>query len=60
MVESLSKPIVTITGVSGYVGSATCLSFLKSGNYKVRGTVRSKTNEEKIAPLRKAFGEYFD
>ena len=60
MVESSEKPLVTITGVSGYLGSHTCLTFLKSGKYRVRGTVRSTTNEKKIEPLRKAFGEYFD
>jgi nucleoside-diphosphate-sugar epimerase len=37
-----------------------CLAFLKDGTYKVRGTVRSTTNETKIAPLKEAFGEYFD
>lgn len=46
--------------MSGYVGSQTCLLFLKSGRYHVRGTVRNKTNEEKIAPLKKAFGDYFE
>jgi len=55
-----AKPIVTITGVSGFIGSQVCLDFLKSGEYRVRGTVRDKDNEAKIAPLRKAFGEYFD
>jgi nucleoside-diphosphate-sugar epimerase len=55
-----TKQIVTITGISGYVGSQVCLAFLKNGSFKVRGTVRSTTNEEKIAPLRTAFGEYFD
>ena len=60
MVESLQKQIITITGISGYVGSQTCLLFLNSGKYHVRGTVRNKNNEEKIAPLRKAFGEKFE
>jgi len=55
-----AKPIVTITGVSGFIGSQVCLDFLKSGEYRIRGTVRDKDNEAKIAPLRKAFGEYFD
>ena len=54
------KPIVTITGVSGFIGAQVCLDFLKCGEYRVRGTVRDKKNEAKIAPLRKAFGEYFD
>ena len=59
MVES-TKPVVTITGITGYVGSQVCLAFLKSGNYTVRGTVRDKSSEKRIAPIRKAFGEYFD
>ena len=54
------KQIVTITGISGFVGSQVCLAFLKDGTFKVRGTVRSTTNEAKIAPLKEAFGEYFD
>ena len=59
MVES-TKPTVLITGVTGYVGSQCCLAFLKSGNYNVRGTVRDKNSEKRIAPIRKSFGEYFD
>ena len=55
-----SKPIVTITGISGYIGAQTCLCFLKNGNFKVRGTVRSVNNPDKIEPLKKAFGEYFN
>jgi nucleoside-diphosphate-sugar epimerase len=58
MVDAI-KPIVTITGVSGFLGSRVCLDFLKCGQYTVRGTVRDAKNEAKIAPLRKAFGEYF-
>ena len=52
-----NKPIVVITGVSGYVGSQVCMSFLKHGGFKVRGTVRSTKNPAKIEPLKKAFGE---
>ena len=52
-------PIVCITGISGYVGSQVCLTFLKSGKFRVRGTVRSTKNEAKILPLKTAFGEYF-
>ena len=33
---------------------------MKNGSFKVRGTVRSRTNEAKIAPLKQAFGDYFD
>lgn len=56
----MEKETVLITGISGYVGSAVCLAFLKDGTYKVRGTVRDKNNAKKIDPLRAAFGEHFD
>ena len=54
------KDIVLITGVSGYIGSQVCLTYLKHGEFRVRGTVRSTTNMHKIEPLKQAFGEYFD
>ena len=54
-----TKETVLITGVSGYLGSRVCLTFLESGQFKVRGTVRSVTKPEKIEPLKKAFGAYF-
>ena len=62
MVESstISRPVVTITGVSGYIGSQICLLFLKEGGYRVKGTVRSKNNEKKIEPIKKAFGDHFE
>ena len=49
MVES-SKPIVLITGVSGYLGSHVALVFLKDGGFNVRGTVRDTKNANKIEP----------
>lgn len=56
-----SKPLVVITGVSGYLGSQTCQAFLEDGSYRVRGTVRSTSNEEKMAAYKKGFGEeWFD
>ena len=42
--DKLSKALVTITGVSGYLGAQVCLAFLKDGSYRVRGTVRSLKN----------------
>ena len=48
---------VVITGINGYVGSQVTLAFLKDGGFDVRGTVRDPSNEEKLAPLRKAYGE---
>jgi nucleoside-diphosphate-sugar epimerase len=38
------KPLVVITGISGYLGSQVCLTFLKHGGYRVRGTVRDTKN----------------
>jgi nucleoside-diphosphate-sugar epimerase len=58
MVES-TKPKVLITGITGFLGSYVCDYFLKDGAYNVRGTVRDKNNEKKVAPIRKAFGENF-
>ena len=54
------KPIVTITGISGYIGSHVTLMFLQNGNYRVRGTVRDKNSEAKLAPLRESFGDLFN
>jgi len=55
-----SKPIVVVTGISGYLGAQVCAVFLKDGSYRVRGTVRSISNEEKIKPLKDDFGALFD
>ena len=51
------KPIVTITGITGFLGSRVCHEFLLDGGYQVRGTVRDKTNMKKMQPLIDAFGE---
>lgn len=56
----LNKPRVTITGISGFVGSAICHHLLKSGQFTVRGTVRNAKDEAKLAPLKNAFGSLFD
>jgi len=57
---AIAKPLVTITGISGYLGSQVCMKFLDSRRFRVRGTVRSKDNAAKIDPLKKAFGDDFD
>ena len=58
MVESADqKPLVTITGISGYIGGEVTKQFLENGNYRIRGTVRNPSDEAKVAPLREAFGE---
>jgi nucleoside-diphosphate-sugar epimerase len=53
------KKVVTITGISGYLGSQTCYQFLKLGTMKVRGTVRSTKNEARLQPLKEAFGDMY-
>ena len=55
-----SKPILLITGISGYLGAHVCKQALDSGKYKVRGTVRDKTATKKLEPLIKAFGEMYN
>ena len=59
----MSKPIVVITGISGYLGAQTGLCFLQNAEaegYTVRGTVRDKENQLKVAPLKEAYGALFD
>ncbi len=53
------KDIVLITGVTGFLGSHVCKTFLEDGTYKVRGTVRDVNNSKKIDPLRRAYGDLF-
>jgi nucleoside-diphosphate-sugar epimerase len=55
MVEA--KERVCITGVSGYLGSHVCLAFLKNGGFSIRGTVRDPANKDKLAPLKRAYGD---
>ena len=52
--------MLTLTGITGYVGSWIGLYALQSGKYQVRGTVRSLTNAAKIDPIRKAYGPLFE
>jgi thioester reductase-like protein len=55
MVESI-KPLVLITGVTGYLASHVCFEFLKSGNFKLRGSVRDLPNKTEL--LKKIYGDY--
>ena len=48
---SSTTPLVLVTGVSGYIASWVAYAALKVG-YRVRGTVRSLANEDKIKHLR--------
>lgn len=48
---------VLITGITGYVGSHVGHAFLRDGNFQVKGAVRDPTNQTKLEPLKKAYGE---
>ena len=51
-----NKPLVVITGVSGYIGSHVAHKVLQNGGFRVRGTMRS-IKPEKTDPLKAAFGD---
>jgi len=51
------KPLVTITGVTGFIGAITTKLFLEDGSYRVRGTVRDRNNQTKMNPLKQTIGE---
>lgn len=49
MVESTTKPLVVITGVTGFLGSQVLNEFLRGegkGKYRVRATVRDATKTD--------------
>jgi len=52
-----AKPLVTITGVTGFLGSMTAKYYLEDGGYRIRGTVRDVNNATKINPLKSTLGE---
>jgi len=58
--NELKNTKVVVTGVTGFVGSWVTKLLLEEGNYKVRGTVRDPNNQEKLEPLKKAFGDKFN
>lgn len=51
------RPLVTITGITGYVGSHVARQFLQDGGFRVRGTVRDLNDSAKIDPIKQAYGE---
>ena len=57
MVDAGEKPLVTITGVTGFLGSMTAKVYLEDGSYRIRGTVRDVNNASKIDPLKQTLGE---
>ncbi len=51
MSSAAATPLVLVSGVSGFIGSWVAYCLLKQG-YRVRGTVRSVSNESKVSHLR--------
>ena len=47
-----SVPLVLVTGATGYIATHVIQQLLLSGNYRVRGTIRSLKNEEKVKALK--------
>ena len=50
-------PLVLITGITGYLGSHVTLQALRSGKYRVRGSVRNKDDPKKKEFLEGMFQE---
>ena len=48
---------VLVTGASGYLAMHVVKQLVDSGEYMVRGTVRSLTNETKVKPLKELSSE---
>ena len=53
--DDTQKPIVVITGISGYIGSQVAAFFLRDGGFKIIGTLREQNKSKKIENLQKAF-----
>ena len=51
------RPILTITGVTGFIGSQMLNHCLKeyASKFRIRGMVRNKENVIKLGPLREFF-----
>eukprot|EP00794_Sanderia_malayensis_P019123 gene19123-21040_t len=52
MAEAVDAPLVLVTGASGFIASHCIKLLLESGEYKIRGTVRSLKNEERCKAIR--------
>ena len=50
--KSDEAPLVLVSGATGYVATHAIQQLLSSGNYHVRGTIRSLKNEEKVKALK--------
>jgi dihydroflavonol-4-reductase len=59
MVENIEKPLVCITGITGYIGSRVLKVFLEDGSYRIRGTCRVPINNPTIEQLGEDLGFLF-
>jgi len=50
---------VTITGLDGFLGPHVGLEFLKTGNYRVRATVRKNPDRSKMQAIKTAYGAHY-
>jgi len=44
----MARPIVLVTGATGYIAMHVVQQLLQGGGYRVRGTVRSLKNNAKV------------
>ena len=51
-----SRPLVLVTGASGFIAAHVIKQLAASGKYRIRGTVRDATNEAKTKPVRELPG----
>ena len=59
----MEKPVVVITGITGFLGSIVTRTFLENADkdgFTIRGTVRDKNNAKRLQPLKDAYGPLFD
>ena len=57
--STANKPLITITGLDGFVGPHTAPKFLEDGGFRVRGTVWDSKNVAKIEAIKRAYGDHF-
>lgn len=55
MVEA--KPLVVITGVTGFLGLYVVREFINDGSYRLRGTMRGVNDPKKVSILTEALGK---
>ena len=49
------RPIVLVTGSSGFIASHVISTLLNNGNYRVRATEKSLADVDAVEPVKKTF-----